>query len=383
MLARYRPLLRRAASRGDRAGPAAGRGAEPGPGRSTCCASAWTRSSRWRPSRARTSPWPPRRCGCSPPTTCGWRPQAALTGVAGADDEPGGALSEVTAARKALDAGGRPIEELAEPRPGGWPRPSYLLADWPADLARYLDDLDAEPGRLEQIAERRSALAGLTRKYGSTIDEVLAWAADAAVRLTELRVQRRPDRASWPPGSTSWTPSWPSWPATITAARHAAADDVRRPGGRPSWPRWPCRTPGWPSRSPRPSSGRTGPTRSSCCSAPTRAASRAAWARSPPAASCPGSGWPWRSCWPPAGPAGTLVFDEVDAGVGGRVAVEIGRRLARLARHSQVDRGHPPGPGRGLRRPALRRGQVRRRPGHHQRRSSWSPRRSGPPSWPG
>ena len=33
---------------------------------------------------------------------------------------------------------------------------------------------------------------------------------------------------------------------------------------------------------------------------------------------------------------GTLVFDEVDAGVGGRVAVEIGRRLARLARHSQV-----------------------------------------------
>jgi DNA repair protein RecN (Recombination protein N) len=35
-------------------------------------------------------------------------------------------------------------------------------------------------------------------------------------------------------------------------------------------------------------------------------------------------------------PSGTLVFDEVDAGVGGKVAVEIGRRLARLARHSQV-----------------------------------------------
>ncbi len=30
------------------------------------------------------------------------------------------------------------------------------------------------------------------------------------------------------------------------------------------------------------------------------------------------------------------MFDEVDAGVGGRVAVEIGRRLAQLARHSQV-----------------------------------------------
>lgn len=32
----------------------------------------------------------------------------------------------------------------------------------------------------------------------------------------------------------------------------------------------------------------------------------------------------------------TYVFDEVDAGVGGRAAVEIGRRLAKLARHAQV-----------------------------------------------
>jgi DNA repair protein RecN (Recombination protein N) len=32
----------------------------------------------------------------------------------------------------------------------------------------------------------------------------------------------------------------------------------------------------------------------------------------------------------------TLVFDEVDAGVGGRAAVEVGRRLARLARARQV-----------------------------------------------
>jgi DNA repair protein RecN (Recombination protein N) len=35
-------------------------------------------------------------------------------------------------------------------------------------------------------------------------------------------------------------------------------------------------------------------------------------------------------------PVPTMVFDEVDAGVGGRAAVEIGRRLARLARSHQV-----------------------------------------------
>ena len=37
-----------------------------------------------------------------------------------------------------------------------------------------------------------------------------------------------------------------------------------------------------------------------------------------------------------ADPVPTFVFDEVDAGVGGKAAVEIGRRLARLARLSQV-----------------------------------------------
>ena len=35
-------------------------------------------------------------------------------------------------------------------------------------------------------------------------------------------------------------------------------------------------------------------------------------------------------------PVPTLVFDEVDAGVGGKAAVEVGRRLAALARGAQV-----------------------------------------------
>ena len=35
-------------------------------------------------------------------------------------------------------------------------------------------------------------------------------------------------------------------------------------------------------------------------------------------------------------PVGTYVFDEVDAGVGGKAAIEVGRRLAALAQHSQV-----------------------------------------------
>ena len=35
-------------------------------------------------------------------------------------------------------------------------------------------------------------------------------------------------------------------------------------------------------------------------------------------------------------PVGTYIFDEVDAGVGGKAAIEVGRRLAALAKHTQV-----------------------------------------------
>ena len=35
-------------------------------------------------------------------------------------------------------------------------------------------------------------------------------------------------------------------------------------------------------------------------------------------------------------PIGTYIFDEVDAGVGGKAAIEVGRRLALLSQNSQV-----------------------------------------------
>jgi DNA repair protein RecN (Recombination protein N) len=35
-------------------------------------------------------------------------------------------------------------------------------------------------------------------------------------------------------------------------------------------------------------------------------------------------------------PVGTYIFDEVDSGVGGKAAIEVGKRLHKLAEHSQV-----------------------------------------------
>ena len=78
-----------------------------------------------------------------------------------------------------------------------------------------------------------------------------------------------------------------------------------------------------------------------------------------------------------ADPVPTFVFDEVDAGVGGRAAVEVGARLARLARTSQVlVVTHLPQVAAFADR-HLRRGEVLRRLGDQQRRRRSSTRPAG------
>ena len=59
----------------------------------------------------------------------------------------------------------------------------------------------------------------------------------------------------------------------------------------------------------------------------------------------------------------TYLFDEVDAGVGGKAAVEVGRRLARLAKSGPGRRRHAPAAGGGVRRPAAAGGEDQRRVG--------------------
>lgn len=63
---------------------------------------------------------------------------------------------------------------------------TYLLSDLAADVASYAARIETDPARLATVSQRRAALTALTRKYGDTIDAVLAWAEDAANRLLDL-----------------------------------------------------------------------------------------------------------------------------------------------------------------------------------------------------
>ena len=79
--------------------------------------------------RVRTSRWPPRRPRLQSADDLRLAGRAALPALAGADDEAGGALSEVTAARKALEQA--PSDAGWPTLGGGWPSRLRAGSTWP------------------------------------------------------------------------------------------------------------------------------------------------------------------------------------------------------------------------------------------------------------
>ncbi|HVF75472.1 MAG TPA: AAA family ATPase [Acidimicrobiales bacterium] len=99
---------------------------------------------------------------------------AALTDDGGVSDGVGVALGAVS--------GRAPLAELET-------RLRSLAADVAevaADLRAAADDLEDNPERLAAIRTRRELLHQLQRKYGATLDEVLAFGDEARTRLAEL-----------------------------------------------------------------------------------------------------------------------------------------------------------------------------------------------------
>jgi DNA repair protein RecN (Recombination protein N) len=257
---------------------------------------------------------------------------AALASVAGGDDEAGGALSEVAAARKALQTG--TDDETLAGIAARLAELGYGLADVAADLAGYLGDLEAEPGRLEQIAERRAALAGLTRKYGTSVDEVLAWGADAAVRLAELeagddRVEVLAARVA------ELDEALAELADELTRARQAAADGFARavvaelvplamPHARLVFTVTPADL------------GPSGADQVELLFSANPGSEPGSLAKVASGGELSRIRLALEVVLAAERTSQTFVFDEVDAGVGGRVATEIGRRLGQLARNNQV-----------------------------------------------
>jgi DNA repair protein RecN (Recombination protein N) len=258
---------------------------------------------------------------------------SAVQALAGPEDEAGGALAMLYAARKAFesavsrDAAAAPLgDRLAES--------SYQLTDLTADLVRYLEGLDSQPGRLEQIAERRAQLSTLTRKYGTTCDEVLQWATESAGRLTDLE-QSDERIATLTERVAQLSDELTSLATEIGSGRREAAARfselvlvelaaLAMPHARLSFevtsadlgPLGADRVDLMFAANPGNELRSLGRVASGGELSRVRLALEVVLAADREAV--------------------TLVFDEIDAGVGGKVAVEVGRRLARLSQHTQV-----------------------------------------------
>lgn len=244
------------------------------------------------------------------------------------------AVGLVDTAKRLLETVSDADEELAE-LAKRVSEVGYLLADISRELAGYATSLDSEgPGRLAEVEDRRGELAVLVRKYAPSIDEVIAWADVARQRLNNLsddsgRIEELEAEV------TSAVEELGTLSAEVTRLRRAAADKLAKQVSAE------LKALAMPDAKLVIDLGPAPRT--------VHGADEISFLLQPHAGSSPrplGKGasggelsrvmLALEVVLATVDPVPTFVFDEVDSGVGGKAAVEIGRRLAMLARHVQV-----------------------------------------------
>ncbi|MFI0941820.1 DNA repair protein RecN [Streptomyces sp. NPDC021020] len=267
------------------------------------------------------------------------------------DPESVEAGSLVAGAQRALDAVAAHDPALAG-LAGRLGELGILLADVAGELAGYADNLDADPLRLAAVEERRSVLAHLVRKYGTDIDEVLAWAGQSAARLAELdgdddriaeltaeRDALRAELGALGQHLTDLRTEAAERFATDVTAELAS---LAMPHARVSFALRQNEVPAAEAESGIEIGGRavaygpTGADEVELLLAPHPGSPARPIAKGASGGELSRVMLAVEVVFAGSDPVPTYLFDEVDAGVGGAAAVEVGRRLARLARTAQV-----------------------------------------------
>ncbi|MBD9728224.1 DNA repair protein RecN [Streptomyces caniscabiei] len=273
---------------------------------------------------------------------------AAHAALAGNPEDPEGvdASTLVAGAHRALEAvrSHDPALAVLAERIG---EVGILLGDVAGELAGYADDLDADPLRLAAVEERRAALTALTRKYGQDIAAVLSWAEEGAQRLTELdgdderidelTAERDALRAELGGLAQALTDARAEAAERFAAAVTAELASLAMPHARVSFEIRQSDDPDGVEVGGRTVAyGPSGADEVELLLAPHPGAPPRPIAKGASGGELSRVMLAVEVVFAGTDPVPTYLFDEVDAGVGGKAAVEIGRRLARLARSAQV-----------------------------------------------
>jgi DNA repair protein RecN (Recombination protein N) len=270
----------------------------------------------------------------------------ALTGDEGEPDAAD-ALSLVTAARRALQSAADHDPQLAA-LGNRLVELGHLLTDTALELSSYLASVDADPVRLSVAQERLAVLTGLVRRHGTEdLDGVLAWAARASDRLLELDgAEDRITALEQQDGELESTLG--ELAAQLSDERGAAAErfgtavsselaELAMPHALVSARVAQTADPdGLPVRDRRLAATADGVDDVELLLEPHPGAPARPLQKGASGGELSRVMLAVEVVFAGSDPVPLMVFDEVDAGVGGRAAVEVGRRLARLARDHQV-----------------------------------------------
>jgi DNA repair protein RecN (Recombination protein N) len=251
-------------------------------------------------------------------------------------DSPESALTQVRQAQKRVDDLARIDASLGET--GTLLKQATVSLEEAAYALRdYLGRLEGDPARLEDIETRLAGLDRLKRKYGGTLEEVLAFLADVTRRIDEVE-NASEHRLALEKQRAEWAGRYESLAKQLSDVRKAAAAKLSKQvetelqslamgGTRFQISIQPTQ---WSSTGMDEVAFLVSPNRGEEPKPLEKIASGGELSRIALALkTAAGDADRWMGIH-------TLVFDEVDAGVGGAAAASVGRRLRALARTNQV-----------------------------------------------
>jgi DNA repair protein RecN (Recombination protein N) len=241
-----------------------------------------------------------------------------------------------------LDTARRVLERVAEHDPALVPIAKSLadativVTDASAQLSRYLGGLDAGGAReLETVQDRRSELSGLVRKYGPTLDDAIDYLDVGSSRLLELdndsdrieslRAEVEADRVRIIALAAQLTEVRSGFAAQLSQRVSSELSALAMPNATLTV-----------EVEDRPDYSYTGKDQVSFLLQPHPGAEPRPLGRGASGGELSRVMLAIEVVIAASDPVPTFIFDEVDAGVGGASAIEIGKRLAGLAQTAQV-----------------------------------------------
>ena len=259
------------------------------------------------------------------------------------DGREEGGLSSLLSGMRSL---GKRLDEIARLDPSAMREATgrhhevlSSLNDWSAEVAEYLSSLEAQPGRADELESRLATIERLKKKYGPSIDPILVFLDQSETRLAAMEDPEAEESRLTAAASKAWA-VYARSASELSRDRRSIAAKLQRAVAKElsELAMAQCR---FEVRFEPRAVSADSDWRAIGLEAGEFFLSANPGEELKPLKSVASGGELSRALLAlqsllNAHPSGTVVFDEVDAGIGGAVAEAVGRRLLKVASQRQV-----------------------------------------------